>query len=347
MNSPELQLSYFDGRSARERGASIRLDLARRELLVQPQSDELRRYAMRSVHWPERQRHGQRQVLLPDGGVLSTSDAAAWDAWAAAAGLTESPTVRWMQSWRYVGVSLLLLVALLAAGWRWGAPLAAQGVVAMLPPGAERVVGEQTLQYLDEQELLKPSRLDAARRVQIEQNFAAAAQRALPLTGPQPAWRLHLRDGDKLLGPNAFALPGGDIVLTDSLAELLADSPDALVGVLGHELGHVQRRHGMRLVVQAGLVAAVAGLVVGDFSTLLAGVPAVLSQAAYSRDFEREADAYSRRLMQGAGIRPEVMALFFERVAKARDARQGLRLPIAIASHPADEERIRFFRDGN
>ena len=143
------------------------------------------------------------------------------------------------------------------------------------------------------------------------------------------------------MGANAFALPGGDIVLTDDLARLMADMPDALVGVLAHELGHVRHRHGMRAVVQAGLVGVVAGLVIGDFSALLAAAPAVLAEASYSRDFEREADEDARSLMLAAGINPRVMVAFFERVAKERPSQ----LPIAIASHPATEERIRFFSE--
>ncbi|OYU72188.1 MAG: hypothetical protein CFE45_40815, partial [Burkholderiales bacterium PBB5] len=46
---------------------------------------------------------------------------------------------------------------------------------------------------------------------------------------------------------NALALPGGTLIVTDAMVRLLADRPDVLVGVFGHELGHLQHRHGMRL----------------------------------------------------------------------------------------------------
>ena len=105
----------------------------------------------------------------------------------------------------------------------------------------------------------------------------------------------------------------------------------------------------MRALVQASLVAAVASVALGDFSALLAGAPAVLIQRGYSRDFERESDRESVRVLAAAGLPPAAMARFFELVAEARDdpASGGPlgRIAIALASHPADAERIRFFRE--
>jgi len=335
--APRLHLDYFDGRSAATQTADIWIEAG--QLWLQAPLARLS-YPLAAVRWPERQRHGQRQVLLPDGGVLSCTQAAAWDDWARAALIPESATVRWMQSWRLVATAFALLVVLTIAGWRWGVPAAAHGVMALLPAAADARVGAQALASLDQQ-MLKPSALKPEQQRAIAQRFAEAVALADRQIGPLPDYRLHFRAAGKALGPNAFALPGGDIVLTDDLVRLMDDTPDALVGVLAHELGHVRHRHGMRSVVQAGLVGVVAGLVIGDFSALLAAAPAVLAQAAYSRDFEREADDDARRLMLAAGIKPRVMVAFFERVAKEQPSQ----MPIAIASHPANEERIRFFSD--
>lgn len=338
--APRLALDYFDGRSARAQAAEAWLEDGRLHLLL-PQDGRRLSYARRQVVWPERQRHGQRQAQLPDGGLLSLADAGAWDDWARASGLHDSVTVRWMQSWRHALAAAALLVALLLALWRWGIPLAGEAVVALLPAEVEQQLGDQALAGLDGL-LLTPSQLDAARRARIEADFGRLVA-ASYARGGAPAYRLHFRAADARLGPNALALPGGHIVLTDALAELLADAPDALTGVLAHELGHLEGRHGLRLVVQAGLVGALAGLVVGDFSTVLAGLPAVLGERAYSRDFERAADATARRLLLADARPPRAMLIFFERIAARREQRGSTPLPIAIASHPADEERIAFF----
>jgi Zn-dependent protease with chaperone function len=144
-------------------------------------------------------------------------------------------------------------------------------------------------------------------------------------------------------------LPGGIIVVTDDMVELLQGRDDVLVGVLGHELGHVRHRHGMRMVVQAALIGTATSVAWGDFSSVLAAAPAVLGQQAYSRDFEREADADAVRLLRADGLSPDVMTELFARLAAHRKAtRQGDDdggLGISFASHPADAERIRSFRD--
>ena len=78
-----------------------------------------------------------------------------------------------------------------------------------------------------------------------------------------------------IVGANAFALPGGDIVVTDALVKLVGEG-DGLTGVLAHEAGHVEYRHGLRQVIQSSAIGATAALLFGDVSTILSGVPAAL-----------------------------------------------------------------------
>jgi predicted Zn-dependent protease len=100
------------------------------------------------------------------------------------------------------------------------------------------------------------------------------------------------------------------------------------------------------MVLRAGAVSVVASVIVGDFSTLLAAAPAVLASNAYSRDNEREADLYGRTLARAGGVDTSRMAIFFERLAKKHRATVGNNpVAIAISSHPADEERVRFFSE--
>lgn len=337
-DAPRLAADWFDGRSARARPVEVWLDGV--TLHFGDQSVPLH-----SLTWPERQRHGQRQVLLPGGGLLSFADADAFDAWAQASGRRDSAVVQWQQSWRLAALSLVLLVAGLWAAYRWGLPWAVDRAVDVLPRAAEHRLGEHLLSGLDG-EWLKPSRLGAGQQQAWRQRWATAVSRSRANGGPAgpERFQVHFRDGGKALGPNAFALPGGDIVITDQLLELLADEPDAVLTVLAHELGHVEHRHGLRLMLRAGAIGVVASVVVGDFSTLLAAAPALLASNAYSRDNEREADLYARTLARAGGVDASRMAIFFERVAKKRDAVvESNPIAIAISSHPADEERVRFF----
>lgn len=354
-----LRVDYFDGHSATPQPAWLRRDGA--ELLITLADGQQRRERWRSVAWPERSRHGRRQAYLSGHGLLVGPDAGAWDAWAAQQGAGPGLVNRWILSWRGVLATLLLCLAAAPLLWLYGLPALAQGVLAWVPTSVDAQLGDAGLAQF-EREMLRPSTLSPARQADIRQQFAQAVQRtdarrAAQGQAPLPAYTLHFRaTPERGIGPNAFALPGGHIVLTDSLAGLLHDQPAALLGVLAHELGHVQHRHGMRMLVQSAVVAGVSALVLGDVSSLLAALPVVFSHAAYSRGFEFEADAEAARLLRANGHRPEVMAVLFERLradqARRRGAQpgdgqaeapgeDGIDLPIGLATHPPDDERIR------
>lgn len=130
--------------------------------------------------------------------------------------------------------------------------------------------------------------------------------------------------------PNAFALPGGQIFLTRGMLDLGLDD-DMLAGLLGHEIGHVTQRHGMRMQKRATLLNVLA-------QVLLVGVMVAASQSSgrvdphdpyaretnkvegaaatgmvvselllrgYSREFEDEADLEGQRMAAAAGYDPD------------------------------------------
>ncbi|MBL8286581.1 MAG: M48 family metallopeptidase [Rubrivivax sp.] len=347
-----IEARYFDGLSARAR--AVRLSIEGDELVAAMDEGASARWPLAQVRWPERTRHGQRIVHLPGGGQLDIADAAAFDAWRAASGVRESWVVRVQQHWRATLAACLLLLAVLAAGYRWGVPWAADTLVAALPAQADGAVGDAALADLRSR-WLGPSQLPAARQQALREAFAQALA-AAPAADRPRAWALHFHSGGKVLGANAFALPGGNIVVTDEMVALLEGHDDSLVGVLGHEAGHVVRRHGMRALARAALVGMATSVALGDFSTVLAGVPAALAHLSYSRDAEREADAHAARLLVASGRSPQAMVLLFERLAAKRAGSSpppggggaqddGNPLPIALASHPLDAERVRFFRE--
>ena len=342
-----IEATYFDGLSARAR--RVCLTVAAGQLHIR--GDEIDACVpLADVEWPERTRHGTRVTRLRDGASLQALDSAAWDAWQRTTGSAESAVVKAQQSWRGSVLALLVLLALVGAGYQWGVPWAARGLLVLLPQSADRALGDAVWQSMDGQ-VLTASALPPARQAHLRAAFAAAVARAYP--GPQrPRYelRFHASPRSSRLGANAVALPGGTIVDTDALVELLGERDDVLIGVLGHELGHVQHRHGMRMVVQVTLIGTATSLAWGDFSSVLATAPALLGQMAYSRDFEREADAEAITLLRANGISPAVMIELFERLAAARSA-NGKAAPeadepgIAFASHPGDAERVRVFRE--
>jgi Zn-dependent protease with chaperone function len=367
MHAPHgLDSQWFDGHSPRAQ--SVRLWIEGGELVLHTEGG-VKRFAVAQVQWPERRSHGQRQADLPDGSLIQHADAAEWDAWwQQASGMQEGAVVGWMQSWRATLWSMAGTLAFLAAAWVWGVPWLSSALTVMVPQSLEARIGQQGFAQL-ERLFLQPSRLPQAQQDALRQRFSQLVQRNFA-TDDTPVWTLSFH-ASKRLGANAFALPGGVMVMTDDLVSLLQDQPDALMGVLAHELGHVERRHGLDMMVRAGLISALVGVVLGDASGFLATVPATLATQSYSRDAERESDEFAAQMLDRGGLSPAVMAVFFERIIaqdggnnsgavastastdgpasdadEETDAEKGgrLSLPIAISSHPDHEARIRFFK---
>ena len=96
----------------------------------------------------------------------------------------------------------------------------------------------------------EPSQLHPARQAKLRSQFSSM-QREL---GDGPKLRLELRHGGSEIGPNAFALPAGIVVVTDELV-LLAQHDEEIESVLAHEIGHVMHRHSLRMLLQGSASA--------------------------------------------------------------------------------------------
>ena len=350
MSTPPLSATYYDGLQARAQ--PVLLHVADGALHITGEGIA-RRVALPNVHWPERTRHGVRVTHLAEGGELHCTDSAAWDAWSQNIGLGEPLVVRLQQSWRGVLASAGALVALLLALHAWGLPLAAQAALQLLPLSVDASLGDATLQAVDEH-LMQPSQLPRAEQARVQAAFSqAVAQAAARLPpGSVPDWQLVFRASR--IGPNALALPGGTLIMTDELVYLVERDTDVLTAVLAHELGHVQHRDGVRMLVQVTLLGTVGSLVLGDFSSLLAGTSALLGQAHYSREAEYAADVAAVQLLQAAHIDPAAMVTLFDKLTALRAAKDADAAPapdswlgIAFASHPSDTERVRFFKQAS
>ncbi len=135
---------------------------------------------------------------------------------------------------------------------------------------------------------------------------------------------------------NAFALPGGDVVLTSGLLEE-AHSADEVAGVLAHELAHVQERHVMSHFIRASLLTAAWSVALGDYAGLMVLDPSTAFEIAnlrHSRADEAEADQGAARLLDEAGVSRQGLIDFFERIKADTDA-----LPEWLSNHPTSAGR--------
>jgi Zn-dependent protease with chaperone function len=346
---PKLAAQWFDGDHAAPQTVHVWIDGHELSLQGAETDTAPQAFALRRVQWPEAWAGTQAHILLPGGSVLSCNDTEAYRHWLAASQRPPGLLARWQASSLLAALTTLLLAGLVWALWTQGIPRLADLSARWLPRDLDYSLGHTVERQLDAS-VFKYSKLRSHERnavmLALQRAVTAAYNnRSLPESHP---FRLEFRDGGKLVGANAFALPNDVIIVTDQLVELLADRPDLMVGVIGHEVGHLHHRHGLRTTLRASASGFLAGVLFGDMSFVLAQAPVLLAQAGYSRDFEREADAYARSLMRGAGLQPGEMAVLFERLAEAHRTEGDDDGPnvfkAAFASHPADAERIAFFK---
>lgn len=161
-------------------------------------------------------------------------------------------------------------------------------------------------------------------------------------------FRFHLLNDPETV--NAFALPGGQIFITEGLLHRLQTEAQ-LAGVLGHETGHVVHRHAAEQLAKGQLgqlLGAAAGVAADDGSGRGAKTQAIAAmvnqmvQLRYSRQDESEADRYGVDAMAEAGYDPRAMLEVLEILKKAS---AGPRPPEILSSHPLPETRIRELQD--
>jgi len=152
---------------------------------------------------------------------------------------------------------------------------------------------------------------------------------------------------------NAFALPGGEVVIHSALI-LRAKNAEELLGVLAHEITHVEQQHGLRNVLGAASVYLLASALFGDVSGLLAiassAAPLLINQR-YSRGFETDADLKGYALLEAAKVDPSGLASFFETLIaeeqkqlesiEDEDTRDLVEGAMGfLSTHPASQDRI-------
>lgn len=141
---------------------------------------------------------------------------------------------------------------------------------------------------------------------------------------------------------NAFALPGGTIIVLRGLLDKAA-APDELAGVLAHEMGHEYHHDGLRKMLQAGGLSFVFSILSHGAmgSAAVAHMTQSLTQASYSRQAETLADDFAIETLHGLGRPVEPMGQLLERIAEGREKEW----TNILSSHPLTRERMGHMHD--
>jgi Zn-dependent protease with chaperone function len=236
---------------------------------------------------------------------------------------------------RYVIISVVITSLVVWGAISYGIPVLAKHVAFMIPMTVDSVLGESVLALLDKTTFSESELADTEKEA-LRILFSKVTETA----DPEYRFSLEFRKGNNL-GSNAFALPTGTIIVTDELVQLIEDDHE-LESILVHEVGHVVYRHSLRQLIQGSTAALVMMAVTGDISTIsvLAGsLPTLLTETYYSREFEREADAYSYEYLTNNGISPIHFANILDRISGSG---RGIGF---LSTHPSVDERLQMFSE--
>ncbi len=333
---------YYDGRTAR--AWPVEIEVAATGLAVF--SDEGRLLAVwpgAEVRLADRPGRGEparlglegsmARLVVEDRGVLRALETAA-------------PELERSQRITARGAGRLALWASLAVASVAGivfllVPLFAAQLAAVTPASTKFALGRAALDHLA---LLLPEGDRNRRYCAGEAGQAALARLAESLAADLPERpRLQVVVMDTSL-VNAFAMPGGIVMLTRALIDE-ARSADEVAGVLAHEIGHVAHDHGAEALYRSVTVSLLVGVLLGDLTggALAGGLAEAALNSSYSREAERDADAFALDRLEAAGVGAHGLAAFLTRLAEREPEDRGL-LRI-LASHPPTDERLAGIRN--
>lgn len=218
-----------------------------------------------------------------------------------------------------------------------GMDLAVDAAVKVIPYSADRMLGNAVIGSFSEKAVAPD---DSVLKSALEKSRAMVQGLAE-----------HSRDSIRIILvadtsiKNAFAFPGGHIVVFTGMLRLL-ETREEWMGLLAHEGGHIHLRHGMRRLVRASILAVGASMILGDVSgvaSVLADNAGALVNLGYGRRDESEADGFARRSKSAGVGSASGLATLLEKLLKL-DQTPGW--AAFLSSHPATQERIRALRKG-
>src|SRR6478609_8968696 len=148
--------------------------------------------------------------------------------------------------------------------------------------------------------------------------------------------KVHIIKKDEV---NAFALPDGHLVVYSGLIEA-SKNEEALIGVLGHEIAHIENNHVMKkLSKEIGFSVLMTITTGNNNNRVIREIMHTLSSSAYDRSLEREADIASVEYMLKAKIYPKPFADFLYDMSFDNKLESALSW---VNSHPESEERAKY-----
>lgn len=325
---------YFDGQSARRH--DVRVDFDAAGLRIVSEDGAVR------LSWPfddlltsERPRPGQpaRLSLAADPDArLAVPDIAFVEMLRDRAPRLYARGLARPENRKWAAVIVLALAAIALFAWR-GIPALADTIAVLVPHEWEQKLGQGIRRFV----------LTPERHCQLGAGQTALEKMVDRLTGGERASGLKVAVVNFDV-PNAFALPGGQVVIMRGLLAQ-AEGPDEIAGVLAHEIGHIANRHPLRSFLRAAGFELLLSFVIGDAPILIELAlegGGLLLALSYSREMENQADEFAVDMLRTSKVGSAGLQKFFTRIGKLEDgmAKETGGATAYFSTHPDTAGRV-------
>ena len=264
-----------------------------------------------------------------------------------------STTEGWLSAFDQFGLKtltiLLVMVVIFVLGYRYALITFSPTIVKLFPYEWEKQIGKATFDSLN-RTLLDESELPTQRVNALKQKAKNILNQANLHSYPS----IEFMKSD-IIGANALALPGGPIIVTDDLVKLLKDD-ELVLGVIAHEIAHIQERHSLHQIVEIVGLSSLAWLIFGLDEGILEEVALVginLWGLKKSRDFEKESDLLALEFLENAGLKKNSFILAIEELTEHSCSKSKLDQSECLtgvrsgwlATHPTGAERLKYLRE--
>ncbi len=323
---------WYNGQSSR--GQAVRLTMPSLGVLRIENDDEAVELPVSGLTISTRLGSTPRTIQIPDQGHVQCEDSSLFDAWFPHQSIIEK-VVDWFERRKTAALSAAAITVVgVLFFYFYGIPYAALNVAPHVSPTVEKMMSAQVMKVLDLTHA-NASSLSLEKQQALQKEFKALIT-GLPR---EKDLKLFFRNAPSM-GPNAFALPDGTIVVTDDLVKL-AKNDAQVVSVMAHEVGHHEHRHGIRQTIESAGVLALVSALFGDISgtSMTATLPVVLLENGYSRSHEEEADDFGIQLLIKQGRSPQAFADMFKLIQADAEIDDSGAINY-LSTHPASKERI-------
>lgn len=277
-----------------------------------------------------------RKITFPDGTVFETDDHAAIEE---LTGATRGSLLHHYESFkpRLVGVVAVCLAAAWLM-WRYGLDIMAAVAIAFTPPVIIEQIDKGSMQTIDFS-MSKPSQLSDEQKADVESIYRRMVRSLPDEVQEKHSFELLFRDMPGM-GPNAFALPGGTMVMTDAFVKQFPD-PNVMAGVLGHEIGHVVEEHGLKRIYRSLSTYILIAFLAGDTGPILEDIVLegnLLLSLSFSRAQETSADEFGLTLSNEAGFDPAGLKVFFNKLHEEYGDKEPAQW---MSTHPSSDQRAK------